>query len=77
MHVAVFLASLEQRDDLVVACFFHVLAGLPKVLRIVAEKDADIILKLAAALAARNHRLAALAGRNGKLIALLVFIEPI
>lgn len=77
VHVAVFLASLEQRNDLVVACFFHVLAGLPKVLRIVAEKDADVILKLAAALAARNHRLAALAGCNGKLVALLIALEPI
>ena len=44
VHISVFLAALKQGNDLLIACSLYILAGLPKILGIVADEDANIVL---------------------------------
>ena len=74
VHVAVVLGALQQLHDFLVA---HepravVVGGIDG---IVAHEDADLILQLAAALAAHTHALAADAVGHGKLA--LIFLPPV
>ena len=74
MHIAAVLGPLQYVQYLLIAGGSG-LAGLHKILGIVAHQNAAVVLDLAAALILGDHGHAALAGGQGK--AVLVLVQPV